>query len=135
VTSLLDRIGFHVDDITDVTAFIDEVRAFAARGVQVPHMWAVAAGPEDPTHDDHIELEFGISTQPGTGALTFGTGDTIYVPTHGTNDDDVDYQLGGAHPGGFPPKAEVPLDDMLSALEEFIKDKRRPTNVTWAPLE
>lgn len=135
MTDLLDRIGFHVDDVTDVSAFIDEVRDFVARGVEVPHMWAVAAGPGDPTHDEHIELEFGISTEPGKGALTFGAGNSIYVPAHGSNDDDVDYQLGGAHPGGFPPNAEVPLDDVLGALEEFIAAKRRPTNITWAPID
>lgn len=131
MTDLLDRIGFHVDDITDVPTFIDQVRDFAARGLELPHMWAVAAGPADPTNEAHIELEFGISIEPGTGALAFGAGDHIYVPAHGTNTEDVDYHLGGAHPGGFPPKAEVPLKDMLTALEQFLRTHRRPTSIEW----
>jgi hypothetical protein len=131
VTDLLDRIGFHVDDVPDATRLVNQVREFAAQGVQVPHMWAVTSGPTDPTHEDHIELEFGISTEAGKGALAFGIADTVYVPAHGTNEGDVDYQLGGAHPGGFPPKAEVPLSDVLTALEQFIRTHQRPTSIEW----
>lgn len=94
-------------------------------------MRAVAAGPSDPTHEDHIELEFGISTEPGKGALAFEADDSIYVPAHGANDEDVDYQLGGSHPGVFAPKAEVPLDDMLVALEQFLRTKQRPADIEW----
>ncbi|WP_407676091.1 Imm1 family immunity protein [Prauserella sediminis] len=72
-----------------------------------------------------------MSAEPGKGALAFGAGDSIYVPAHGTNAEDVDYQLGGAHPGGFPPKAEIPLDDMLAVLEQFLRTNQRPTGVEW----
>ncbi|GAA1253246.1 hypothetical protein GCM10009676_45410 [Prauserella halophila] len=132
MTDLLDRIGFHVDDVTDVITFLGQVRDLATRGVEVPHMWAVAAGPVDPTHEDHIELEFGISTEADKGALAFGAGDTIYVPAHGTNDEDIDYQLGGAHPAGFPPKAEVPIDKVIAALEQYVRTRQRPTVIDWA---
>ncbi|MCP2254321.1 Immunity protein Imm1 [Prauserella aidingensis] len=135
MNNLLDLTGFRVDDVPDVSRFIDRVREFAAGDLEAAHFWVVAAGPTDVRHEDHVELEFGVSTAPGVAALTFGQRDGQYVPAGGTNEDEVDYQLAGLHPSYLPPGAEVPLPDMLTALEEFLRTHQRPTSITWVPAD
>lgn len=135
MTDLLDLIGFHVDDVPNVDEFLAGVRDFAGRGVNVPHFWVVAAGPKDIRHSDHVELEFGVSATPGVGALAFGHGDGHYVPAHGTNDEDVEYWQAGLHPSYLPPGAEVPLEDVLAGVGEFIRTGRRPTGIQWADAD
>lgn len=132
MTDLLELTGFHVDDVPDVDAFIARVREFVAQGVEVGHFWVIAAGPKDVRATDHVELEFGISDKPDVGALTFGQRDEQYVPAHGMNEDEVEYLLGGLHPSYLPPQAEAPLEDVLTALEQFLRTHQRPANIEWA---
>ncbi|MBK1784454.1 Imm1 family immunity protein [Prauserella cavernicola] len=135
MTDLLDLTGFRVEDVPDATQFVAHVREFAAQDRDAAHFWVIAAGPTDVRHDDHVELEFGVSNEPGIGALTFGQRDDQYVPAIGTNDEEVSYQLAGLHPSYLPAKAEVPLDDMLAALAQFIRTHQRPTSIEWVPAD
>ncbi|OLT45211.1 hypothetical protein BJF85_02155 [Saccharomonospora sp. CUA-673] len=131
MTDLLELTGFHVDDVPDVDAFVARVREFAAQGLEVGHFWVIAAGPKDVRAADHVELEFGISDKPGVGVLAFGQGDEHYVPAHGTNEDEVEYMLGGLHPSYLPAKAEVPLEDVYAGLDQFLHTQRCPVVLDW----
>lgn len=135
MTDLLDLTGFRVEDVPDAVEFVAQLRDLAEQDRDAAYFWVIAAGPTDVRHENHVELEFGVSDQRGVGALTFGQHDGQYVPAHGTNDKEADYQLAGLHPSYLPAKAEVPLDDMLAALDQFIRTHQRPTCVEWIPAD
>ncbi|MDR7301004.1 Imm1 family immunity protein [Haloactinomyces albus] len=53
------------------------------------------------------------------------------VPTNGTNPEPVDYWLGGLHHTPMEPHTEIPIEQALAAVDEFVRTGQRPTCVEW----
>lgn len=126
---ILDSPFLHVDDLTVDVDLVAELRRLHAGGVEVPCFWSVAAGSRDPYSPEQISLHFGVNG--GLGMLQWNESGVSLVPEGGTNAQWSVYQLGGLHETPIPPRAEVPLETVYSALAEFLETRRRPTRVRW----
>ncbi len=58
--------------------------------------------------------------------------DERFVPANGVNPGWVTYYTAHLHDNSMPPRAELPLADVLAA-EEYVRTGRRPTCVDWTP--
>ncbi len=105
------------------------LRDVHAKGVEIPSMWNLAAGPTDPKSPDQVALNFGLNNN--TGALEWNEGDASLVPCTGTNIEWTTYYLAGMHDTPVPPHAEVPTDIVFAALQEFLRTGERPTCLEW----
>ncbi len=56
-----------------------------------------------------------------------------FVPANGVNAEWVTYYTAHLHDNSMPPRAELPLADVLAAAEEYVRTSRRPTCVEWIP--
>ncbi len=59
--------------------------------------------------------------------------DERFVPSNGVNPEWVTYYTVHLHDNSMPPRAELPLADVLAAAEEYVRTRRRPTCVEWIP--
>lgn len=59
--------------------------------------------------------------------------DERFVPANGLNPEWVTYYTVHLHDNSMPPRAELPLADVLAAAEEYVRTRRRPTCVEWIP--
>ncbi|MFC5054314.1 Imm1 family immunity protein [Saccharothrix xinjiangensis] len=66
--------------------------------------------------------------------IDFDSGGTgRFVPVDGLNQDWAEYSVQGGHDQGMPPGAELPLNRVFTAVEEFARTGQRPTSVHWRP--
>jgi hypothetical protein len=56
-----------------------------------------------------------------------------FVPANGVNPEWVTYYTVHLHDNSMPPRAELPLADVLAAAEEYVRTGRRPICVDWTP--
>lgn len=56
-----------------------------------------------------------------------------FVPANGVNPEWVTYYTVHLHDNSMPPRAELPLADVLAAVEEYVRTGRRPMCVDWTP--
>ena len=74
-----------------------------------------------------------VGVRVGTGALVWD--DRLPLrPTNGTNAEPVDYWLGGPHHTPMEARTEIPGEQTLAAVAEFVRTGRRPTCVEWQPI-
>ncbi|GAA4879950.1 Imm1 family immunity protein [Saccharopolyspora cebuensis] len=88
--------------------------------------WVVSDG------DDFPVLTVGLRRE--VGALLWDHGTTAFRPVDGTNDEDADYFLGNRDHSPFPPRTELPIDLVLTAVREYARTGERPTCVEWEEL-
>ena len=122
--------SFHVDRLPtgqDLTAAVRTLNGSGER--TIPWCWTVDSGPLDPLSEEGRTLTFGVN---GTmGGLSFATSEHVYVPVEGTNGDWAEYFTAGSHSTFLPPRAEVRVELVYAALEEFLDSAAMPTCVTW----
>lgn len=56
-----------------------------------------------------------------------------FVPANGVNPEWVTCYTVHLHDNSMPPRAELPLADVLAAVEEYVRAGRRPMCVDWTP--
>ncbi|MGQ0841142.1 Imm1 family immunity protein [Actinokineospora sp.] len=130
---VLDAGFLHIDDIPSDVDLVAELQAIHTEGVEIPWIWNLAIGPDDPTSEEQSALSFGINN--ATGALQWSEGDNVFVPAAGTNPEWAIYYIAGMHDAPVPPHAEVHPDTVFAALAEFLQTRARPTCVDWTDAE
>lgn len=122
-SELLTDGGIDVRDLPDGFDVIGTLRQ--ANAQRPKQAWTFYLDVEDrraPT------LSVGID---GTrGVLTWWDGSTSWRPAHGANTEPVDYWRAGHH-SQVRAGHEIPADDVLSALREFLATRNRPACVEW----
>ncbi|MGQ0839233.1 Imm1 family immunity protein [Actinokineospora sp.] len=129
--NVLDNAFLHVDNLPDNIGLVKLFRQFTTRNIEMPCLWIVSAGPDDPLSPDAVSLSFGINRQ--LGALHWLTNTTSMVPADGTNSEWVRYHLGGLHDSYLPPHAELDIEAAFDVLTEFLTTRTRPTGIEWRP--
>lgn len=71
-----------------------------------------------------------VGLRDGHGALTWND-DPPMVPANGTNAEPVDYWIAGLHHTPMSARAELPLEQALDAVAEFMRTGQRPTCLEW----
>ncbi len=127
---ILDTGFLHVDDIPSEVDLVAELQSLHAQGVEVPCIWTISAGPDDPTSDEVMALGFGINGS--VGVLDWADAEGRFVPRDGSNTEWTTYRLAGMHDAPVPPNAEVAPEKVFAALAEFLRTRSRPTCVEWA---
>jgi hypothetical protein len=115
----------HVNDLPVGVDLVGEVRKMNDAWVEIPWLWGVAAGSEDPLSSDQVTLMFGVHND--TGTLQWMDGHDLFVPIDGINSDWMTHYLGGMYDTPVPPFAVVPTVTVYAALAEFLKTRERPT--------
>ncbi|CRK61211.1 hypothetical protein [Alloactinosynnema sp. L-07] len=119
----------HLNDLPDGIGLVGEVRRLNDAGVEIPWLWGLSAGPEDPMSLDQVTLMFGVHN--GDGALQWLTGHHTFVPVDGVNPEWSTHYLGGMYDTPMPPFSTVPVATVYAALNEFLQTGSRPTCVAW----
>jgi hypothetical protein len=133
---ILDIAHLHVDRIPAELDLVAELRALQVEGIEIPCVWSLTCGPDDPGDPDRASLDFGLNGD--LGMVQWIDADRHLVPKHGSNPRWSIYYLGGTHDTPVPPHAEVPLSTVYSVLAEFMRTHLLPTVIEWqdaAPIE
>jgi hypothetical protein len=128
-SSILDAAFLHVDQIPADVDLVAEIQTKNAQGLEVPWVWEVSVGSDDPHDPQGAALAIGVFNEHG--ALNWVTNSANLVPSNGQNTDWVRYHLAGIHDTYLPPAAEVPIDVVYQVLAEFISTRALPTCVIW----
>lgn len=115
-------------NITALPADLDLVRIMRDEIVQHPDTapcWMISHGDRFPM------LAVGLRGE--VGALMWDLGTSALVPVEGRNTTDADYFLGNRDHSPFPPGTELPAEQVLAAVDEYVRTRQRPTCVEWQP--
>lgn len=73
-----------------------------------------------------------VGVRGEVGALEW-IDDERLVPADGLNPQWSPYYTVHLHDNSMPPSAELPLETVLAAAEEYVRTGQRPTCVEWTP--
>jgi hypothetical protein len=59
--------------------------------------------------------------------------DGMDLSSGGSNAGPVDYWMGGLYPQPFPAGCEVPIEQVFTAVREFVTTGSKPPSVRWQP--
>lgn len=122
----LRREAFDVAALPEGWDLADELqrvnREYGATGAPC---WFLYSGSEFPG------LTVGL--RGAVGAVQWVARDAVLVPANGSGSR-VDYFAGGVHHETFPPGAELPVAEALTAVVEYVRTGQRPRCIEWVPL-
>lgn len=130
--TLLDQMTIDIASLSDGTDLVDTIRS-AARDSDPEWgtSWVLVSGEGTMPSAQRNQLLVGV--RGDVGAVTWHEpGKRAMVPRDGRNREHVDYSLADLHHTPMPPRSELPLTDVLSAVAEFARTGERPSVVNWS---
>ncbi|MFD9891381.1 Imm1 family immunity protein [Amycolatopsis sp. NPDC059027] len=133
-SDILERVTIETASLPEGMDLVEVIRAAAGRSdPEWGSSWVLVAGDATLPSSQRPQLVVGVRGT-GLGAISWHEpGGAGMIPSDGRNPDYVDYSLGDLHHTPMPPRAELPLDRVLTAVGEFVRTGRRPESVTWTP--
>ena len=123
-------------DVLDVTRFpparlLELMRAAnAAHGdsLSAGTLWLLRHGT-----DDMAAPGLAVGVRGAVGAVSW-FGETITeIPEGGSNQEWVEYYLPSGHDNSMPPGSELPIEQVLTTVEQYARTGTRPTVIEWRP--
>jgi hypothetical protein len=126
VTVSLEQVTIAVAELTDDVDLVVLLRQQNDRLADQRHCWTLLGA--------QVSLVVGVAGDLGVLAW-YGrdAADGMEVSSGGSNIEPVDYLLGGLYQQPFPPGCEISVDQVLTAVREFVATGSKPQGVCWQP--
>jgi hypothetical protein len=115
-----------MDEVTSDVDLVAMMREHNTRAAEERYCWSLMT--------DEASLVVGVAGDLGVLAW-YGPDavDNMEVSAGGSNPEPIDYRLGGLYTQPFPARCEIPVEDVYTAVQEFLVTGVKPRRVSWQP--
>lgn len=126
MTVSLEQVTISVAELTDDVDLVALLQQESESSADQHHCWTLLG--------TQVSMVVGVAGELGVLAW-YGPDavDGMEVSSGGSNSEPIDYLLGGLYPQPFPSGCEIPVDQALNAVREFVVTGTKPRSVAWQP--